>query len=87
MISDPAKGTFGRKERLRRLRERPLDTIFRTWADHLRVSRVTTCVCVSMTVRGGVEHNYRMILVRDAVAEVNRDTHEAELDHDPLSPM
>jgi isochorismate hydrolase len=30
-------------------------------------------------VRGGVEHNYRMILVKDAVAEVNRETHEAEL--------
>ena len=43
------------------------------------VSGVTTCVCVSTTVRGGVEHNYRMILVKDAVAEVNRDTHEAEL--------
>jgi nicotinamidase-related amidase len=40
---------------------------------------VTTCVCVSNTVRGGVEHNYRMILVSDAVAEVSRDTHEGEL--------
>jgi nicotinamidase-related amidase len=40
---------------------------------------VTTCVCVSTTLRGGVEHNYRMILVNDAVAEVSRDTHEAEL--------
>jgi isochorismate hydrolase len=30
-------------------------------------------------VRGGVEHNYRMILVKDAVAEVSRDTHEAEI--------
>jgi nicotinamidase-related amidase len=40
---------------------------------------VTTCVCVSNTVRGGVEHNYRMILVSDAVAEVSRDSHEAEL--------
>lgn len=40
---------------------------------------VTTCVCVSNTVRGGVEHNYRMILVSDAVAEISRDTHEAEL--------
>jgi len=36
-------------------------------------------VCVSTTVRGGVDHNYRMILVKDAVAEVNRETHEAEL--------
>ena len=40
---------------------------------------LTTCVCVSNTVRGGVEHNYRMILVSDAVAEVSRDTHDAEL--------
>jgi nicotinamidase-related amidase len=40
---------------------------------------VTTCVCVSNTVRGGVEHNYRMILVSDAVAEVSRNTHESEL--------
>jgi hypothetical protein len=30
---------------------------------------VTTCICVSSTVRGGVEHNYRMIVVSDAVAE------------------
>jgi ureidoacrylate peracid hydrolase len=43
------------------------------------VTGVTTCVCVSTTVRGGVEHNYHMILVKDAVAEVNRATHEAEL--------
>jgi ureidoacrylate peracid hydrolase len=43
------------------------------------VAGVTTCVCVSTTVRGGVEHKYRMILVKDAVAEINRATHEAEL--------
>jgi ureidoacrylate peracid hydrolase len=43
------------------------------------VTGVTTCVCVSNTVRGGVEHNYRTILVSDATAEVNRDAHEAEL--------
>jgi len=24
---------------------------------------VTTCVCVSTTVRGGVDHDYRMVLV------------------------
>jgi nicotinamidase-related amidase len=41
---------------------------------------MTTCVCVSTTVRGGVEHNYRMIVVADADAEVSRDTHEAELE-------
>jgi ureidoacrylate peracid hydrolase len=40
---------------------------------------VTTCVCVSNTVRGGVEHNYRTILVSDGVAEVSRDSHQAEL--------
>lgn len=58
----------------------PLDTILRNMGvTTCVVSGVTTCVCVSTTVRGGVEHNYRMILVRDAVAEVNRETHEAEL--------
>jgi nicotinamidase-related amidase len=40
---------------------------------------VTTCVCVSTTVRGGVEHNYRMIVVEDAVAELSRDLHKAEV--------
>ena len=43
------------------------------------VTGVTTCVCVSTTIRSGVEYNYRMIIVSDAVAEVHRDTHEAEL--------
>jgi nicotinamidase-related amidase len=58
----------------------PLDTILRNMGvTTCVVTGVTTCVCVSTTVRGGVEHNYRMILVEDAVAEVNRDTHEAEL--------
>ncbi len=58
----------------------PLDTILRNMGvTTCVVSGVTTCVCVSNTVRGGVEHNYRMILVSDAVAEVSRDTHEAEL--------
>lgn len=58
----------------------PLDTILRNMGvTTCVVSGVTTCVCVSTTVRGGVEHNYRMILVKDAVAEVNRETHEAEL--------
>jgi ureidoacrylate peracid hydrolase len=57
-----------------------LDTILRNLGvNTCVVSGVTTCVCVSNTLRGGVEHNYRMILVRDAVAEVSRDTHEAEL--------
>jgi len=58
----------------------PLDTILRNLGvTTCVVSGVTTCVCVSTTIRGGVEHNYRMILVKDAVAEVHRDTHEAEL--------
>jgi ureidoacrylate peracid hydrolase len=58
----------------------PLDTILRNLeVTTCIVSGVTTCVCVSNTVRGGVEHNYRMVLVNDAVAEVSRDTHDAEL--------
>lgn len=58
----------------------PLDTILRNMGvTTCVVAGVTTCVCVSTTVRDGVEHNYRMILVKDAVAEVHRDTHEAEL--------
>ena len=36
-------------------------------------------VCVSNTICGGVEHNYRIILVRDAAAEVSRDAHDSEL--------
>jgi nicotinamidase-related amidase len=48
----------------------PLDTILRNLGvTTCVVSGVTTCVCVSTTVRGGAEHNYRMILVKDAVAE------------------
>jgi ureidoacrylate peracid hydrolase len=58
----------------------PLDTILRNMGvTTCVVSGVTTCVCVSTTVRGGVDHNYRVILVGDAVAEVSRETHEAEL--------
>ena len=45
----------------------------------LRRCGVTTRVCVSTTIRGGVEYNYRMIVVSDAVAEVDRLMHEAEL--------
>jgi ureidoacrylate peracid hydrolase len=59
----------------------PLDTVLRNLGvTTCVVCGVTTCVCVSTTVRGGVDHNYHMILVRDAVAEVNRHTHEAELE-------
>ena len=58
----------------------PLDTILRNMGvTTCVVTGVTTCVCVSTTVRGGVEHNYRMILVNDAVAEVSREAHDAEL--------
>jgi nicotinamidase-related amidase len=57
-----------------------LDTILRNAeVTTCVVAGVTTCVCVSNTVRGGVEYNYRMILVSDAVAEVSRETHEGEL--------
>lgn len=43
------------------------------------VSGVTTCVCVSNTVRGGVEYNYRMVIAEDGVAEVNKQAHASEL--------
>ncbi|HET6196716.1 MAG TPA: isochorismatase family protein [Acetobacteraceae bacterium] len=59
----------------------PLDTILR----HLGITTcvvagVTTTVCVSTTLRGGVGHNYNMILVKDAVAETSRELHEAEVE-------
>ena len=58
----------------------PLDTTLRNMGVTTCVmTGVTTCVCVSTTVRGGVEHNYHMILVKDAVAEVSREAHDAEL--------
>jgi nicotinamidase-related amidase len=44
------------------------------------VAGVTTAICVSNTVRGGVDFNYRMILVEDAVAEQSRELHEAEIE-------
>jgi ureidoacrylate peracid hydrolase len=57
-----------------------LDTILRNQdINTCVVTGVTTCVCVSTTVRGGVEHNYRMILASDATAEVQKDAHAAEL--------
>ena len=57
-----------------------LDTILRNLGVNTCVmAGVTTCVCVSTTIREGVEYNYRMIVVSDAVAEIHRDTHEAEL--------
>ncbi len=48
----------------------PLDTILRNMdVNTCVVTGVTTCVCVSTTIRGGVEHNYNMMIVKDAVAE------------------
>jgi hypothetical protein len=40
---------------------------------------VTTWVSVSTTIRGEAEHNDRMMLAKDAEAEVNYDTHAAEM--------
>ena len=77
----PRWRTFGRQEGLRELSNTPLDTILRNMGvTTCVVSGVTTCVCVSTTVRGGVEHNYRMILVGMRLPEVNRETHKAELE-------
>lgn len=57
-----------------------LDTVLRNMGvTTCIIAGVTTCVCVSSTIRGGVEHNYQMILVKDAVAEVHREAHEAEV--------
>jgi nicotinamidase-related amidase len=58
----------------------PLDTILRNMGvNSCVVSGVTTCVCVSNTVRGGVEHNYRMVIAAEGVAEVNKQAHAGEL--------
>ena len=58
----------------------PLDTTLRNLGvTTCVIAGVTTCVCVSNTVRGGVELNYRMILVSDGIAEVSREAHDAEL--------
>ncbi len=40
---------------------------------------VTTAVRVSATRRGGVERNFRTIIVSDAAAEIRKERHEAEL--------
>jgi ureidoacrylate peracid hydrolase len=59
----------------------PLDNVLRSKGiDTCIVSGVTTCVCISSTVRGGVAQNYRMIIAKDGVAEVNKHTHTAELE-------
>ena len=58
----------------------PLDTILRKMGvTTCVVCGVTTSVCVSTTVRAAVEHNYRVILAEDAVADRSRDAHAAEL--------
>jgi nicotinamidase-related amidase len=57
-----------------------LDTILRVMGvTTCVVAGVTTTVCVSTTLRGGVGQNYRMILVEDAVAETSRELHDAEV--------
>jgi ureidoacrylate peracid hydrolase len=58
----------------------PLDTVLRNMGvTTCVVSGVMTSVCVSTTVRGGVEYNYRMVVASDAVADINRENHYAEL--------
>jgi len=58
----------------------PLDTVLRNLGVTICVvSGVTTCVLRVNDHPGWVEYNYRMILVSDAVSEVDRVTHEAEL--------
>ena len=55
----------------------PLDTILRRMGvTTCVVAGVITSVCVSSTVRGAVEHNYRMIVVGDGTADRDCDTHE-----------
>jgi nicotinamidase-related amidase len=57
-----------------------LDTVLRSkGVTTCIVAGVMTAVCVSSTVRGGVEHNYRMIVVEDAVADAVREAHDGEL--------
>ncbi len=59
----------------------PLDTILRNMGvGTCIVTGVTTSTCVSSTVRAGVEHNYRMVLVGDATAAARRELHDAELE-------
>jgi ureidoacrylate peracid hydrolase len=59
----------------------PLDTVLRNLGvTTCVVAGVMTGVCVSSTVRSGVERNYRMIIIGDAVADIGRDNHAAELE-------
>lgn len=58
----------------------PLETTLRNMGVTTCVmAGVTTCVCVSSTTRGGVERNFRMIVVTDCAAEIQRAWHDAEL--------
>lgn len=57
-----------------------LDTVLRRQGVRACVvTGVTTAVCVSSTIRGGVDHGYDMVLAPDAAAETNRAWHEAEV--------
>jgi nicotinamidase-related amidase len=57
-----------------------LDTILRNHGiTTCVICGVTTCICVSTTVRGGTELNYRMLIAKDAIAEAQREAHDAEL--------
>lgn len=57
-----------------------LDTILRNKdVTTCVVTGVTTCICVSTTIRGGVEENYRMIIVEDGTAEVQKEQHDHEM--------
>ena len=58
----------------------PLETILRNLGVTTCVmTGVTTTCCVSSTTRAGVEHNFHMMLVRDGMADMHREGHEAEL--------
>ncbi len=43
------------------------------------VTGIAAGVCVTSTVRGGVEYNYRMIVVSDAIADLQKELHETAL--------
>ena len=55
-----------------------IERFYRT-ADHQRPDNKLVGTVNAFVVRGGVEHNYRMILVSDAVAEISREAHKIEL--------
>ncbi len=58
----------------------PLDTILRKLGvNTCVVTGIVTSYCVSSTIRGGIEYNYRMIIVNDATADLQKERHEAEI--------